>query len=217
MKIILKNCPKCGKEFNAYNKWRGELKTCSRSCANSRGPRTEEFKQKVKDKLTGQIRAKFKETQCIVCNCLTGSNRRKTCSNTCRDKLIVAGGSKGGKRSATKQVRRSKQEIELYQLCKSEWNVTHNVPIVDGWDADIILNEYKVAILWNGPWHYKQMPFNNHSLKQVQNRDRIKKQTLEAKGWKVIVFDDSVDTPSSAFNEIKLVVLGGIEPPTNGL
>jgi hypothetical protein len=38
-------CPKCNKEHEKPGKF------CSRSCANSRGPRTEDFKRKVSEKL----------------------------------------------------------------------------------------------------------------------------------------------------------------------
>ena len=27
----------------------------------------------------------------------------------------------------------------------------------NGWDADIILPDYKIAILYNGKWHYEEI------------------------------------------------------------
>lgn len=44
-------CIKCNCEHNGLF---GSGKFCSRSCANSRGPRTEDFKRKVSEKLSGQ-------------------------------------------------------------------------------------------------------------------------------------------------------------------
>lgn len=44
----MKACPKCNELHNKLGKF------CSRSCANSRGPRTEEFKNSVSKKLTGR-------------------------------------------------------------------------------------------------------------------------------------------------------------------
>lgn len=45
-------------------------------------------------------------------------------------------------------------------ICKKYFhNVTHNDPIFDGWDADILLHDHKIAICWNGDWHYKNMEF----------------------------------------------------------
>ena len=43
----------------------------------------------------------------------------------------------------------------------------------NGWDADIIIEDLRVAVLWNGVWHYKKVR-NHHSLEQVQARDKIK-------------------------------------------
>ena len=65
----------------------------------------------------------------------------------------------------------------------------HNEPMFNGWDADIILPQYKLAILWNGPWHYKQVT-KEHNLKQVQNRDRIKKYEIEKTGYTCYIIKD---------------------------
>lgn len=45
----MKTCPKCSIEHNKLGDY------CSRSCANSRGPRTDEFKKNVSKKLTGKL------------------------------------------------------------------------------------------------------------------------------------------------------------------
>lgn len=123
-----------------------------------------------------------------------------------RDRMIEHS-SRAGRKSASTLVRRSKEEIELFNLCSDAYkNVFSNLVIVAGWDADIVLEDYKIAILWNGPWHYKQMPHKNHSLKQVQKRDEIKKVTLEEKGYKVFTFEDRDYSPLSAFEIIKEVI-----------
>ena len=110
---------------------------------------------------------------------------------------------RGGKTSAQKRVLRSKDEVALYELCDKYFNnVSHNKVIIDGWDADILIEEYKLAILWNGPWHYKEMPFGNHSLSQVQNRDKIKKSLFEKEGWNVLVYEDRYFSPKEAFVDI---------------
>jgi len=72
------------------------------------------------------------------------------------------------------QVRRSKNEIYFAELCQDYFDVVWtNKPIFNGWDADVIIPELKVAVLWNGKWHYEKLT-EKHSVKQVQNRDRIK-------------------------------------------
>lgn len=120
-----------------------------------------------------------------------------------RDQMIEIS-SKAGRVSASKSVRRSKDEIYLYEMCKDYFtSVESNKIIYDGWDADIVIEDHKLAILWNGPWHYKQMPHKNHSLKQVQKRDEIKISRLTSQGYEVIVFEDREYTPQSAFEYIK--------------
>jgi predicted nucleic acid-binding Zn ribbon protein len=90
-------CSKCG---NSISYEKRNNKFCSKKCANSRGPRTEDFKFKVSEKLKGrkidkeitrrsiltkgQIPSEDKpNTKCVICNCDTKSKNRKTCSDKC--------------------------------------------------------------------------------------------------------------------------------------
>jgi len=59
----------------------------------------------------------------------------------------------------------------------------------DGWDADVILNDRKIAILWDGIWHYKQIS-KTRSLLQVQTRDRIKRKIIESMGYRYYTIKD---------------------------
>lgn len=124
---------------------------------------------------------------CIVCGKEFKHKKAKCCSNKCFNeyiknrKLYLSKETlnkfvENGKKSANKQkeIRRSKNEIEFFNLCKQYFsNVTNNESIFNGWDADIIIHDIKYAILWNGKWHYEKI-CKNHSIKQVQNRDNIK-------------------------------------------
>lgn len=94
----MKLCPKCKNNHSKQGIF------CSRTCANSRGPRTEDFKRKVSRKLTGtslsqQQREKCKTNRwgksyirkvfniiCINCNNSFESydDAPKCCSRTCR-------------------------------------------------------------------------------------------------------------------------------------
>lgn len=142
-----------------------------------------------------------KVSYCSVCNCVIRNSNKRTCSVEHTKIARNLGASKGGKLSASIQVKRSKDEILLYELLASKFkNVSHNEPIFNGWDADIILNDHKTAIMWNGPWHYKEMKISNHSLKQVQNRDSIKAKEILALGWKLFVFEDREYSPQTAFD-----------------
>ena len=94
------NCPRCNKEFIPTIKHNYTTKYCSRSCANTQGKRTNEFKEKVRKKLIGRSvpkeqvyksivsrgfipKALVPNTVCIICSSDTGSKTRKTCSDSC--------------------------------------------------------------------------------------------------------------------------------------
>lgn len=143
---------------------------------------------------------------CTYCRCYfpyTNKEPRDTCSDIC----LTLKRSSNARNNPGLGTKRSKQEIQLYELCLSIYpNALPNHVIADGWDADIALVDYKIAILWNGPWHYQEMNIGNHSLKQVQNRDKIKTKLFTESGWKVIIYEDRYWTPSSAFENLQSIV-----------
>lgn len=157
---------------------------------------------------------KFIIKKCKNCNSAFKTKTKSLyCSAICLSLIKQKAGSLGGKNSASKRIKRSKDEIELYSMCHQYFpSVRHNEIIKDGWDADIIIDDCKIAILWNGPWHYKQLTLKNHSLKQVQNRDKIKINILSSIGWKVLIFEDRFYKPSEAFEEVKKIAGAGFEP-----
>jgi hypothetical protein len=186
-------------------------KFCSHSCRATynnklRKPRTLESRLKTSEKLKSFKRTgqgwKIEYKNCYICNKLfvkRVSVAKKTCSDVCKKQLC----SINGRKNAMNTIKRSKDEIKLYELCKAKFkNVENNKVIKDGWDADIVLADFKIAILWNGPWHYKQLKISNHSLLQVQTRDRIKKKLFEDNGWKVLIFEDRHYNPETAFDFI---------------
>lgn len=134
-------------------------------------------------------------------------SKQRTAGNISKEKRIEMS-RKGGKISASKFKKRSKDEIRLYDLCKNHFkSVENNKVLIDGWDADIILENEKIAILWNGPWHYRQMEHKNHSLEQVQTRDKIKINLFRKIGWNVLIFEDRYHTPETAFDNIKKLIV----------
>ena len=144
------------------------------SCKLARKPKAKEKALKIK--------------KCSVCDEPFEYTRasRRTCSEQCLKKAI----SDAGKKSSVSQGRRSKNEIYFYDLCKQKFsNIKHNEAIFNGWDADIILLDIAVAVLWNGPWHYKKIT-QKHSLNQVQNRDRLKIKEIENCGFKPYIIKD---------------------------
>lgn len=191
-------CLKCQKEYtitcteNDYNKGNYK-KYCSRSCANSR-PASEERKAKVRAKLTKPKKVSL----CLNCGnnisyksksgyCKNCSSKFRVITEETREKLRIA-----GLKSCNIQAeqRRSKNEIAFCELCEKQFKtVKHNEPIFNGWDADIIIEDLKVAILWNGKWHYEKIK-ENHSVAQVQNRDNIKIEEIKKCGYIPYIIKD---------------------------
>ena len=216
--MLTKNCVFCGKSILPKKKF------CNSSCAakfnNSGRRRTEESKAEISAKMKG-IKNKFSgvekiprvESTCYVCGTIirvkeTEINNNHTCK---QKKCIDETKSIGGRKSAAARVSRSKNEVKLFELCADHFsNTLSNHIIADNWDADIVLLDQKIAILWNGPWHYKEMNISNHSLQQVQNRDKIKIKLFLSLGWHVYVFEDRYYTPEQAF----VVVRDGTAPPS---
>ena len=174
----LKMCAWCKKEFETNH----TKKYCSKNCQNNSHE-------------VGITKRKF---ICKNCNKEFESKKKiqKFCSRSCsstfsniknKEKLR-----KGGLKSAQIQseIRRSKNEIAFAELCKNKFkNILTNKSIFNGWDADVIVEDIKVAILWNGAWHYKEIS-KKSSLKQIQNRDKIKLIEIKNCGYVSYVIED---------------------------
>lgn len=147
---------------------------------------------------------KLQYRNCSYCNKIfiyhpSNSTYPKHCSSEC----LTKNRSYIGRTSRGLGNKRSKDEIKLFELLSEYFeNIRHTHIISDGWDTDIALLDYNIAIFWNGPWHYKEMNIGNHSLKQVQNRDKIKTKLFESLGWHVIVYEDRHFTPQTAFLDL---------------
>lgn len=171
-------------------------KCCSRDCAIryvSNLPR-EETNRKISLALKGRPCTNLKyrkldnvkiivlnEKICVFCSKTfsTTNPKKKYCSFRCC-----------GFRSAQKRVKRSLNEVHFAELCKTVFDeVLTNEPMFDGWDADVILPKFKIAILWNGPWHYRKVTAT-HSLKQSQMRDTIKLDRIIKNGYTPYVIRD---------------------------
>lgn len=141
------------------------------------------------------------KSNCITCSKeLLSLNGKKKYCEPCRHIFFQNLGKRIGKMSATKQVRRSKNEIYFADLCLKEFKlVSTNDPIFiskyGNWDADVIIHDYKIAISWNGVWHYKSVRAG-HSLAQVQARDKIKNDVIIENGYAHYVIKDD-----GAFNK----------------
>lgn len=90
------------------------------------------------------------------------------------------------------EMKTSKAERAFRNLCiKEGWKVLHNIPIFNGYDADVILPEYKIAVHWNGPWHYGMIKsYNGYSYEKIHNRDIRKYKEIEKFGYTNYIIKD---------------------------
>ncbi len=148
----------------------------------------------IKEKISNTFKRKRKileQRYCKICNSkINYRNKSGYCKICVKSKRIISNKtrkllSEAGKKSAAIQrnTRRSKNEILFYSLCKEKFkNVKHNEPIFNGWDVDVILEDYKIAILWNGNWHDKVV-VNQETFNRVKNRDKIKINEIKKCGY----------------------------------
>lgn len=127
----MKTCLKCNAEHNKSGKF------CSRSCANSRGPRTEDFKQKVRKALTGRIghssnKGKYFveriSTYCMGCGgefVSKVTESRKYCSNECWHNH--SGGYRPGSGRSKSGYYKGIYCGSTYELCWVIYNLDHNI------------------------------------------------------------------------------------------
>ena len=193
---------------------------CSITCARSR-EHSDETKQKIRKGIIDfyEFSNHRKKYKCLFCGKEFEDRReRKFCSKRCsviwkneNDIKWQDNNSersiKGGRQSVLSQNRRSKNEILFGELCMNVFNdVKFNEPIFNGWDADVIINDYKLAILWDGNWHHKQIGIK-HSLLQVQNRDKIKIKEIIKSGYEPYIIKDygkyNIDFVKNEFEKLK--------------
>ena len=179
-KIFTVSCFNCGNYFDVSEREKKhpekEKYFCSRSCSNTR-----KHSKETREKISKSLKKEKILKVCEFCNkkyYLEYKRRnQRFCSRSCSTKyknknLKIC--NNGGIKSVKSQNRRSKNEIYFAELCEKHFNnILTNEQIFNGWDADIILKDEKIAVMWNGIWHYKKIT-EKHSIKQVQNRDKIK-------------------------------------------
>jgi hypothetical protein len=175
---IEKKCPTCNTKFLVAWTNRKQIH-CSSKCVISRNGR-------LKTTITLEKKCKgCNKTFFVIDN--KNTRRQIFCGKSCAAKH---NGRIGGLKSSTSQSRRSKNEIYFGELCEKKFNkVLFNEPMFNGWDADVIIEELKLAISWNGKWHYEKIA-EKHSVEQVQNRDKIREKEIIKSGYKHYVVKD---------------------------
>jgi hypothetical protein len=194
-KVVEINCEHCQKVFKPRL---SRTRFCSLSCSHSQ-LRSNEYRENM-----SKIKTVLKSIICPMCNkeFQPSHSNTKMCSKKCYDdyqrtdeirEKAVLNGQKAGLKSAQSQQRRSKNEVCFAEMCEGYFgkdDVVCNEAMFDGWDADVIILSRKMAVLWNGPWHYQQI-MKTQSLKQVQARDAIKWNVIEKYGYTPFVIKDT--------------------------
>lgn len=192
--FLKNNILKLRNEGKSYNEISKKLK-CSKSiisyhCSNNN------LSNIGLDKIKREKRGYKICENCSINFSLTGiDKKRRFCSKECYNKSdeLRELGRKFGIYSSQiqKETRRSKNEIYFHSLCEKEYGVEvlNNEVMFNGWDADVIILKYKIAILWNGIWHYRKIK-KEHSVKQVQNRDSLKLKEIESCGYIPYIIKD---------------------------
>ena len=94
------------------------------------------------------------------------------------------------KRPTKHKGKRSKNEVMFCRLCRLKWKDTLSNPkMFDGLDADVVIPSLKIAVMWNGKWHYEKL-FEAHDLESIQERDNRKQLTIKAAGYDCFVIKD---------------------------
>jgi hypothetical protein len=199
---MIKYCPKCNFEHKKAGLF------CSRSCANSRGPRTDQFKKLVSKKLTGR---KGKDNpnkgkylverltkKCLTCNhsfLTTARLSKKYCSNECWKQKS------GGYRPRSG---RSKSGYykgiycgSTYELCWVIYHLDHNIKFsrfegsIENQDLkyypDFILDDKKTII----------------EIKGFEKKESVDKKTKLAESFGYIVKVFRAEDLEFAFSYVK--------------
>jgi len=158
-----------------------------------RGFRHSNCKKKIinkNTKKTTKIFIKDLIRECQLCGNKYNVKKRtqKYCKRECANKklnndpeLNKERGRIGGNKSLQMFSRRSKTEIDFANLCMdyfgSENIICNELFFKDKnnnyWDADIIITHLKIAILYNGIFHYKKV-YKDQKLERMIAKDNIK-------------------------------------------
>ena len=222
-------CNNCLKELkiNQYTFKKSLTKKfyCNHSCraTKTNQGRTHTDTTKLKIRQTLQVTRPRKVNICLICcNPVTSTANRKTCSRKCHIQSCKNSGSKGGLKASqsifTKRGR-SKNEVLFYKQIQQYFPLAlHNKLMFGEYDADIIIEELKIAIHWNGPFHYRQIFSKDHYI-NIQKRDKLRYKAIQEAGYTNYIINDS---NNRGFNThkvkeeinifLKKIALEGFEP-----
>lgn len=232
------HCCNCDKEITitkkVFEKSENKHFFCNHSCSAEYNNKNRKITNETKEKISKSLRDfnfKTKRSNIRICKVCgkqyvyrLGESTRICCSKECskylhdnyKDFMTEEQHKKYSERSRKNiakqaETKRSKNEKYFCELCENHFNnVKHNEAMFNGWDADVIIEDIKLAVLWNGKWHYEKIA-KNHSLEQVQNRDKIKIEEIKKAGYKpYIIKDMGKYSPKFVEEEFKKLLKCGV-------
>jgi hypothetical protein len=144
--------------------------------------------------------------ECVWCKNDYNVKRRKQqfCSKDCAGKHLSKDpevnkerGRVGGNKSMLTLCRRSKGEIDFADLCidyfGNENIICNELFFKDKnnnlWDADIIITHLRIAVLYNGIFHYKKV-YKDQKLERMIAKDRLKEKIIIQNGYTYYIVKD---------------------------
>lgn len=185
--VDMKVCEFCNAEHNGLF---GSGRFCKKACSAA-------FSTKYNKEIrAAKISAKhvpivYEDVVCKICRTVETFRKclnRQVCSNkACFSKALSIAGGNGSRRRTNHK--RSLNEILFSEYCQQHFkNILLNARIFDGWDADVVVEDLKVAVHWNGAWHYSVI--GNNSLEEIQSRDALKMEAISKCGYIPYVVKD---------------------------
>lgn len=198
-------CPKCNKEFDSKHLISFHYSYCVEGLHDPRYGQTKENNEVIR-KSSETLKKTLKEHPEITETIRQKNIQRFSKDNPNREEEI-AKSRKGGLKSSQVRNVRSKNEIHFANLIiqlLGEDKVLLNEPMFDGFDADIIIPDIKLAILWNGAYHYKKLA-KSHDPEKAIERDTKKVELIKSFGYNVYeVKDLTSDKPKFVKEQFKL-------------
>lgn len=188
-------CEKCHNDFNSKHK---EQKFCSLKCSNSDVQKYSEMGKKgAAKRYNGKVLVKNIIKKCLYCekDFTSKKSEQKYCNRECsttHNIILIKNGT-----IKMNSNNRGKAEMYLSELCIEYFGIDDilcNEKIFKDnngglWDADIIIKSLKLAILYDGIFHHKQVK-KDHNLIQIQTRDKIKRSIILNNGYEFYTIND---------------------------
>lgn len=177
---------------------------CNRSCSaaynNKLRIRSVESKSKTSQKLKEYNSKNPKPVitrtrKCVICSneFVYKHSGRRACNSECSTKLKTINARKGGIATSSLPFHircRSRNEKYFADLIHQRFPQTiTNKRIFDGYDADIIIQDLKIAIHWNGPFHYRII-FTAEHFSKIVSRDILRYEAIQNAGFINYIIDD---------------------------